>query len=681
MEDARKAKEMDAAVLNYLKLKGYRQAEAIFKQESKMETEVSREQMAFEGTLDKDVCASNYIRAYNHFESLLSRYEDSYTHLREWIYASLDRYKNELVATLYPIFVHCYLNMVEKGMLDEAKEFMRDHQHEHMELHADELVRFQSVTTPGQLEENDLVRKFRTFKYNVKLCNYSYELLIGFLQQASFMLLLGIVNQYLNVNVFSGEPDEYAEQDYIAITGATEEELKNMNKKKVQWGLLQDRVHEYLPSTKDGTPAPTAAPEDKAAEEEKASKKAKVEVAPQQKPAVKTITSQIPLPTLNESVELQILEDIRKRVNLTSTALPSICFFTFLNTHQSLNCIEINKEGSLVAGGFADSSIKLWDLKKDHSRIFGESSSSSTGGRSKIRGRTTDYVPLLGHSGPVYACSFSPDNNFLISASEDNTARLWSMETRTNVVYYRGHNYPVWDVQFSPLGYYFATASHDRTARLWATDQIFPLRIFAGHLSDVDCVKFHPNCNYVATGSSDKSIRLWEVNSGACVRIFTGHYGPIYALAFSPDGRILASAGEDRSIILWDLASGKKLKTLGSQHEGTVWSLDFSAEGSLLASGSADQTVMLWDINKARGVSADSGGKKHSGSTASTSGSASTSSKTPAKKKTKRKKKERGGTTTELLKTFPTKKTPVYCVKFTRRNLLLCGGAFTKAAE
>lgn len=142
----------------------------------------------------------------------------------------------------------------------------------------------------------------------------------------------------------------------------------------------------------------------------------------------------------------------------------------------------------MVAGGYADSSIKVWDLQKDHQRIFGTSKvrqkkrllcmirtidTSQQEEAPTARKRTTDYVQLLGHSGPVYACNFSPDNQYLISASEDNTgtlflhhcpvtthqepelfslARLWSLETRTNLVCYRGHNYPVWDVEFSPLG-------------------------------------------------------------------------------------------------------------------------------------------------------------------------------------------------------------------------------------
>ena len=99
---------------------------------------------------------------------------------------------------------------------------------------------------------------------------------------------------------------------------------------------------------------------------------------------------------------------------------------------------------------------------------------------------------LIGHSGPVYSVAFDPVSGsassprFLLSSSADATARLWSLDTMTNVVAYRGHQNPVWDVKWSPMGIYFATASRDRTARLWSTDRTSALRIYAGHLSDVN---------------------------------------------------------------------------------------------------------------------------------------------------------------------------------------------------
>lgn len=34
-----------------------------------------------------------------------------------------------------------------------------------------------------------------------------------------------------------------------------------------------------------------------------------------------------------------------------------------------------------------------------------------------------DHKTLVGHSGPVYAVSFSPDKHYLVSGSEDSTGK------------------------------------------------------------------------------------------------------------------------------------------------------------------------------------------------------------------------------------------------------------------
>jgi transcription initiation factor TFIID subunit 5 len=165
-----------------------------------------------------------------------------------------------------------------------------------------------------------------------------------------------------------------------------------------------------------------------------------------------------------------------------------------------------------AATGLADSRIRLWSLTGAEDLRGFSDEQQETRASSRI---------LIGHSGPVYSCSFSPDMRSLLSGSADGTARLWSLDTYSPLVVYRGHQYPVWDVAMSPVGAYFATASHDKTARVWCTERVTPLRILVGHYSDVETCVFHPNGLYLATGSSDRTCRLWDVSSGECVRLFT----------------------------------------------------------------------------------------------------------------------------------------------------------------
>lgn len=164
---------------------------------------------------------------------------------------------------------------------------------------------------------------------------------------------------------------------------------------------------------------------------------------------------------------------------------------------------EFSEDSSILAGGFSESYIRLWNLRGDPMEPvisdFDATSMQTSEDLRKLQKRTVDNNArtattrkLVAHSGPVYSMSFDPlpgpsgPPRFLLSASQDSTVRLWSLDTYSNIVAYRGHRDPVWDVEWGPRGVYFASTSRDRTARLWTTERIAAVRIFAGHLSDVN---------------------------------------------------------------------------------------------------------------------------------------------------------------------------------------------------
>ena len=67
----------------------------------------------------------------------------------------------------------------------------------------------------------------------------------------------------------------------------------------------------------------------------------------------------------------------------------------------------------------------------------------------------------------VISVSFSPDGKTLVSGSDDNTIKLWDVETGQEIRTLKGHDNYVRSVNFSPDGKTLVSGSADRTIKLW----------------------------------------------------------------------------------------------------------------------------------------------------------------------------------------------------------------------
>jgi WD40 repeat protein/cellulose biosynthesis protein BcsQ len=252
-----------------------------------------------------------------------------------------------------------------------------------------------------------------------------------------------------------------------------------------------------------------------------------------------------------------------------------------------LRAIAFSSDGETLVSGGWDQTLKIWNINRGNKSL----------------------KTLQGRNNWIFTVDVSSDSKFLASGSDDQTVKLWNVETRklehTFGVKKRretkdiGHTNWVWTVAFSPNGEYIASASSDETVRLWDVKTRKQLKVFTGHKDWVWTVAFSPDGEYIASGGDDQIVKLWNIASRDCVQNFgeqTVDTGWVRSVVFSPNGKILASGTDDFRVRLWDVETGELLLPPLVGHLKRVRSVAFSPNGELIASGSYDKTIRIWDV-------------------------------------------------------------------------------------
>jgi WD40 repeat protein len=152
-----------------------------------------------------------------------------------------------------------------------------------------------------------------------------------------------------------------------------------------------------------------------------------------------------------------------------------------------------------------------------------------------------------------------------------------------------GHSGSVWAVAITPNGQQVVSASGDNTLKVWDLHSGAEQLILTGHSSSVQAVAITPDGQQVVSASDDNTLKVWDLHSGAERLTLTGHSSLVRAVAITPDGKQVVSASDDNTLKVWDLESGTEIaRFIG---EGGLYCCAVAPDGVTIVAGEASGRV------------------------------------------------------------------------------------------
>jgi WD40 repeat protein len=193
------------------------------------------------------------------------------------------------------------------------------------------------------------------------------------------------------------------------------------------------------------------------------------------------------------------------------------------------------------------------------------------------------------------ACPDDPaGGKYIAIASSDRMVRIRSAMDEKLV---RELKHADWinTVDFSPDGKYVVTASRNDTARIWDIADGTLHAVLTGHSSWVNSAAYSPDGRFIVTSSLDKTAIIWNAADGKLLTRLEGHALEVNSAAFSPDGRFIVTSSNDNTPGIWSAANGKLITTLQG-HKDNVNTAVFSPDGKYIVTASWENTAMIWSV-------------------------------------------------------------------------------------
>jgi len=196
---------------------------------------------------------------------------------------------------------------------------------------------------------------------------------------------------------------------------------------------------------------------------------------------------------------------------------------------------------------------------------------------------------LIGHAGWVNAVALIADGRRAVSASDDQTLKVWDIDSGKLLRTLEGHAGEVRAVALTADGRLAVSASNDRTLKVWDLENGKLLRTLEGHASAVNAVALTADGRLAVSASYDETLKVWDLESCKLIRTLEGHAARVSAVALIADGRRAVSASDDQTLKVWDIENGSEICSFTG--DSSITSCAVSPDGLTIVAGEASGRV------------------------------------------------------------------------------------------
>jgi serine/threonine protein kinase/WD40 repeat protein len=268
----------------------------------------------------------------------------------------------------------------------------------------------------------------------------------------------------------------------------------------------------------------------------------------------------------------------------------------FADHGAEINSLILTSDEELLFAGDRTGKLHVWDFRMGEKR-----------------------KTIRAHSGPIRRLKMSGDGRFVVSASADQTLKMWNVSTWKPVTQCNGHVDIVSSVAPVPGREEIVSSSFDGTLIRWQiargnlmarygsvldensapSPQNVDLQSLDRHITWVRDIAIPEPGNRIYSAGNEGVVFVWDLESARVIGRLLGNAGVVMCLAASPDGTRLLTGSYQKVLCLWDLTKNELVHRI-PHDSATPACVVFSPNGRLALSGGADGVIHVYEVHTGR---------------------------------------------------------------------------------